>query len=555
MKAIRVRATDADGVSHVEVVDELCVLDGKCVASCPQDAKTITNDKPYIEALLASGRPVFASLAPSFVAAFQVDNPRKIVAALHQLGFTGVQETAVGAELVAEAHARYLAAAEGPVIASPCPVVVNLVEQQYPAAIPAMSPIVSPMVAHARYIKQRHPDAAVVFIGPCIAKKREPSDAQVVGDVDAVLTFRQLAGWFEDAGIDPAALEPADFDGGRPHLARMFAVAGGLLRAAALSTDMLDTDVITVTGIDSVVDFLEQFAAGRLKPKFVDALACGEGCVGGPGYPCDAHPLERRKEVIESVADDPDPKPFEPPLPGLDLSRKFSDRTPFHDRFTDAEIARILALTGKYKPEDERNCGACGYNSCREKAIAVLRGMADPEMCIPYMREHAQSMADLVIKYSPNGVLVADRNLEIVDMNPAAERMFGCSLEERKGTALSALFPVEYFEQSYHSGEVVLDHVELPERNLIVHATIFPAHGEQLIVGILIDITEREERFAELDRMREASLERSAEVIRKQMAVAQEIAGLLGETTAETKLLLTQLMDIMHQQERSQQKS
>ena len=549
MKAIRVRRSADETGARVEVVDELCVLDGRCVAGCPQDAKTISNDRPYIEALMASARPIYVSLAPSYVAAFQVDDPGQVVAGLRKLGFIGVQETAVGAELVAAECARLLKETDHPLIASPCPVVVNLVEQQYPAVMDAMAPVVSPMVAHARYIKRLHPDVAVVFVGPCIAKKREPSDAHVVGDVDAVLTFRQLAAWFADAEIDLKSLEPEAFDDGRPQLARLFPVAGGLLRAAALSTDLLDTDIITISGVDSVTAFLEEFASGTVPHRFVDILACEEGCVGGPAYPCEAHPLERRREVIARTQADPSPQPVAAPMPDLDLSRTFTDRTPLRERFSEAEIARVLALTGKHSPEDERNCGACGYNSCREKAIAVLRGMADPEMCIPYMREHAESMADLVIKYSPNGVLVVDRNFEIVDMNPTAERMFGCTLEERKGTAVAALFPLEYFEESGHKGEVVHDHVILPERGLILHATIFPAHGDLLIVAILIDITEREQRMAELDRMRQETLERSTEVIRKQMLVAQQIAGLLGETTAETKLLLTQLMDVMRKQQ------
>jgi two-component system NtrC family sensor kinase len=386
-KAIKVE----DG--QAVVIEERCIGCGTCYKVCAQQAKQIQSSIECVQEMLASDGPVLACLAPSFPAAFLEARPEQVVSAARALGFDQVLEVAFGAELLAPEYARLVRESEDVLIATPCPALVAYVEKYAPALIPNLVPLVSPMIALGRVIKQRYcPEAKVVFIGPCIAKKAEIRDPALAGAVDAVLTFGEFTAMLAEAEIDVRALEDSPFDGPHPYVARIFPVSGGLLRTAALREDILDNEILVAEGREHTLQIIDALLHSERDVRFLDLLFC-EGCIDGPVMDneldvfgrkeivanyvrtrCAAQTREERDRTLEQYAD-------------IDLSRTFSDCSIPLPVPTEEEIVEILRQTNKTKPEDELNCGACGYPSCREKAIAVYQGLAEAQMCLPYLIE------------------------------------------------------------------------------------------------------------------------------------------------------------------------
>jgi len=566
VKAIKMERGELPHQLHARVCQERCIYDGSCVLVCPQKAKKVASDLGILMPLLENGERVAASVAPSFPSVFPDVNPGVIPTALRLIGFSFVQETAIGAELVSREYASRFRESTTPLISSPCPVVVNLIERHYPEVIPHLAPIVSPMIAHGRYMKQTMPGIKVAFIGPCIAKIDERMEPGIYDAIDFVLTFEELNEVFLEAGIDLGLLEPSGFDGVVPQTARLFPVEGGILRSASLSTDMLDSHVLTVSGVESCKEVLKQFITGMQKgdithlPRFVDMLACEGGCINGPKNPSVDDIYTRRARVLEYVKRSSDDRSMDkadyvkdiserPEIPRTLLERNYRDLKPQAVVPDEGIIRTILAKTGKYSKSDELNCGACGYDSCRDKAIAVFQGMADPEMCIPYMRERAESVANLFVDSTPNAIVVIDEGEIVRDINAAAERMFKWKKEEIVGKRLSAVLEPDYFRQALRKKTVIQGEISYPDRELVTYQTIFYEPSEKLAMGIIVDITEEKNREKQLLEIREQTLEKAQGVINKQMEVAQKIASLLGETTAETKVLLTKLMNTFSNEE------
>ncbi len=391
-KAIEVHEGQAN------IIESKCISCGHCVPRCSQGAKRVRSAVGEVRALLEKthDRPVRAIVAPSFPAAFLDIEPERIVGAIAAAGFTGVHEVAFGADLVSYAyHELYASQPEQPrfLISSPCPAVVNFVEKMHPELTPFLAPIMSPMEAMATVVKQRiDPDAAVVFIGPCIAKKEEASRS---GLVDAVLTYAELIELFELSGIDYRDSAPRDFDPPHANLGKIYPVTGGLLKAAAIDADLLESPVVVVEGSIRVSDILEVLSdrVRREEPvasSMFDLLFC-EGCIAGPIMPNDLTFYERKKYIVDYmkrrplVTDMGRWVEMHGEFLDLDISKQFAPAQTEQVEVPEEEIRRILALTGKVRPEDELNCRACGYASCRDKAIAVYRGIAEVEMCLPYL--------------------------------------------------------------------------------------------------------------------------------------------------------------------------
>lgn len=571
VKAVRVASGQA------EVVPELCIECASCVRACPQKAKVVRDDLTAVKAALAAGRTVVASVAPSVAAYFPVGGDpaagltsfEPLALALAGLGFAASGETALGAAMVGPAHKEWTLAhpERWPVIASSCPVVVNLVEQVYPDLIGHIAPVVSPMIAHGRYLKQVYgADAFVVFIGPCIAKKGEATDTVVAGAVDAALTFDELERWLGEREIplgqisqvsqisEVSAREPS----GDVSPARLFPLEGGLLATAKLETDLLSTNILTGSGMGVCQNVLDGIRAGALQVAVVELMACSGGCINGPALedrPSVAISRQRVQRYAAARGRQAIPGRSEWP----DLFREYTDRSVPEPCFTEEQIQAALRQVGKYSAEDELNCGSCGYASCREKAIATLKGMAEPTMCIPYMRARAESLNSVVMDLTPNAIVIVDADLRIQDMSTSAERMFGHSRTSARGKPLQHVIPViQDFVHVRDTGEPVQNKiVRMPKVNsgggeLIVEKTIVKVAGpsttqdsHNLMLAIFRDVTEREQQRQELETLRSETLQRTQEVITKQMRVAHEIAGLLGETTAETKVVLTQLSKLL----------
>ncbi len=387
-KAIKVE----DG--QAKVIEERCIGCGNCYKVCAQSAKEIQSSVADVQALLSGKAPVLACLAPSFPAAFSHLAPGQVISAVRALGFAEVLEVAFGAELVSRAYARL--AHEKPdrlIISTPCPALVAYVEKYVPELVPNLAPIVSPAIALGRVIKQRYrPHARVVFIGPCIAKKAEIVDPDVAGAVDAALTFEELRQLWDAAGIDPSSLPSTQCDGPKPALGRIFPVSGGLLKTARLSGDILQNEILVTEGRDNVLELFRTLRSPdeQLDVRFLDVLFC-EGCIAGPVVGDESSVFARKEAVARYVRRSCTPEAeaaFAEALErygSVDLSRSFSDRSIVLPVPSEEDIVEILHETNKFSKEDELNCGACGYATCREKAIAVYQGLAEAQMCLPYL--------------------------------------------------------------------------------------------------------------------------------------------------------------------------
>ena len=470
-----------------------------------------------VEALLRGGKPVIASVAPSFVSSFGVSDFSVFTIALAKLGFRGAEETAIGANIVTEEYAKLLASGDYKnFITSACPAINRMIQLYYPKALKYLAPVASPMVAHARLLKKRYPEAEVVFIGPCIAKKREARESGVIA---GVLTFEELSEMFaaKNIALDAIASVGNQKDG-EANKARYYPISRGIIKS-----------------FESLPGGYEYVA--------VDGINCCEyACINGPCSLKRSGGALKANEAVRKYVGESGSVPVKIDAEGVSLIEG-------HPRIAvnsvvpgERDIRAILARTGKFKPEDELNCGACGYSTCREKAIAVARGNADIEMCIPYMRTRAESMSYEIIQNSPNGILILDYDLRISELNGLARKILGITETDPKGLYIYECINADAFVMALNGGKnVVKKHmfIEQTKRYADMNIVLLPEH--KILFAVLKDVTDSVAYDKQLDEVKAKTLETTDEVIKKQMRVAQEIASLLGETTAETKVALLKL--------------
>jgi signal transduction histidine kinase/Pyruvate/2-oxoacid:ferredoxin oxidoreductase delta subunit len=384
-KAIRIATGQA------EVIPERCIGCGNCVRVCSQHAKKIASGIERAEALLAGGGRVAALVAPSFPAEFAECDDGGVVGVLRAMGFAVVSEVGFGADLVARRYRELLAESGGRrYIATTCPAMIAYVEKYHPPLVPSLAPIVSPMVATARVLHRLHgPDLRTVFIGPCIAKKGEAASAHVAGEIDAVLTFAELREMLAARKLDPAHIAPSEFDPPRAGAGSLLPIARGLFQAADVKEDLLNGEVVAAEGRDNFGSALEEFESGDLDARLLEVLCC-KGCIMGAGMSCRTPHFSRRRRVSQRVrrrASEGDAVAWQAAMDrfaDLDLGRVFEANDQRIAVPVTAQIADIMARMGKAGPEDELNCGACGYDTCREHAVAIYKGLAENEMCLPF---------------------------------------------------------------------------------------------------------------------------------------------------------------------------
>ena len=383
-KAIRI----SDG--QAEIIAERCIGCGNCVRVCSQNAKQVKSHVPRVQELLESDEQVAVIVAPSFPAEFPDVPPARVVGMLRRLGFDRVNEVAFGADLVADRYARLLRDASRRFITTSCPAVVEYVQRYEPHLVPRLAPIVSPMVATARALRALHgAELRIVFIGPCIAKKIETDDPELHGEVDVALTFIGIHSMLQEAGITPEHVQPSDFDPPYAALGALFPITRGMLQAAGIAEDLVSNDVVATHGREEFVDSLHEFGAGTLDARMLEVLCC-EGCIMGPGMTSKVPYYKRRSEVSRYVRDihrHRDPAAWRQTmdqLADLDLGRDYRVNDQRLAMPSTDELNAILARLGKHQPEDELKCGACGYDTCRQHAIAIFKGLAESEMCLPY---------------------------------------------------------------------------------------------------------------------------------------------------------------------------
>lgn len=519
---------------QANIVPEECVLCGRCFVACPQNAKEVRNDIPAARALLAGTAPVYASVAPSFVASWDGATIGSISRSLRQLGFAGVEETAVGATIVKTEYERIVASGEQDVIISSCCHTVNLLLQKhFPEALGALAHVLSPMQAHCRDIKRRCPEARTVFIGPCISKKDE-ADAYP-GIVDCVLTFEELSAWLEEENI---VLE-AGKDSNEESRARLFPTTGGILRT--MPDKHPDYAYLAVDGIDNCITAIRDVIDGKLGKCFIEMSACAGSCVGGPAMGKNRRAAVRDFVSVDRYAGNRD-FPVEMPASGR-LQKRFPMLLTGHVKPGAAAVDEVLRQMGKTRSDQELNCGTCGYDTCREKAAAVLAGKADITMCLPYLKERAESFSDHIIQNTPNAILVFDETLKVQQANEAACRLVGAGGEEQLlGTQPGGLLSPRVYEETLELGRAVHEKcLYLREYEKYVEQMVTYDESYHILICIMRDITDEELERRRREEMNAITLEVADKVIAKQMRTVQEIASLLGETTAETKVALTKL--------------
>jgi len=399
-KAIRI----ADG--QAEVIPQRCIGCGNCVRVCSQRAKQVLDSKADVRALLKGSDRVAAIVAPSFPAEFAGVDPLRVVGMIRAQGFDLVNEVAFGADLVADRYRRLLQ--ENPdkrYIATSCPAIFGYVERYYPEVVASLAPIVSPMIATARVLRRLHgPDLKIVFIGPCIAKKLEAASVRVANEVNAVLTFIELQDMLREAGLTASKADPSDFDPPLGGAGALFPISRGMLQAAGISEDLLTGRVVAADGRTNFVEAIAEFKSGDLDARLLEVLCCN-GCIMGAGTSSTDALFRRRSRVSQYVRRRREQFDFDAwrtamnNMADLDLRRVFAandQRMPAP--LADDDIRMILARMGKFTPQDELNCGACGYDTCREHAIAIFKGLAESEMCLPYTIEQLRrAVKDLAV--------------------------------------------------------------------------------------------------------------------------------------------------------------
>ncbi len=530
-------------------VDESrCILCGRCLTVCPQDAKILRSDLALAQELIRSGRRTILSLDPSYLGLFSGPDPAKTVGALRRLGFCQVRETAQGAACVTAEYVRLLQQGQmGNVISTSCPSAVAYIEMYYPELIPFLAPVVSPMIAHAMLIKKElGEDVRVVYAGPCIAAKAEAADPRHAGLVDAVLDFDELSAWMEAEGICPQDSAPSPFDNPDPASNRLYPVTGGIVASVeALGAGQDRYRKFYVDGMRNCRELCESMKRGEINGCFVEMRMCTGSCVKGPlskerGGSRFKLRLDYEKLIPRTAAacyESPD---------GLSLRKEFCCRAPGQPQPDEKAIREILQRTGKMKPADELNCGACGYPTCRDMAVAVYQHRAEVSMCVPYTHDQAASLSNLVMETSPNIVIIADRNLNVLEYSAIGEKYFGKNRTEALRMKIPDFFDPENFLEVLNTRRNIHGRkVAYPQYDLITLQNIVYLPDQDGALATIIDITASEKKAKQEYERKLKTIDMAQQVIDKQMMVAQQIAGLLGETTAETKVSLTKIGRIL----------
>ena len=522
--------------NQAHIINNECILCGQCFVVCPQNAKEIVDETEKAKVLLQSGAPVYVSIAPSFVANYDGVGIGAVRKALQKLGFADVEETALGATIVKTEYERMLREDGRDVIITSCCHSINLLIQKYfPAELPYLADVLSPMQAHCTDIKRRHPEAKTVFIGPCVAKKDEA--AYYEGIVDAVLTFEELTNWLKAEGIE---LEQ-QMDHDEESRARFFPTTGGILKTMAQNAP--GYTYMALDGVDNCIAALREIEQGHIHHCFIEMSACIGSCVGGP-----VMEKYHRSPVrdYQAVADFAGPRDFEVEQPDRFAVRKaFTAIERKAPAPSEAEIQSILRQMGKFKPSDELNCGSCGYNTCREKAVAIIQGKAEISMCLPYLKDKAESFSDNIVNNTPNGLIVLNENLEVQQINNAARKIMNIrSASDVLGEPVIRILDPKIYMDVLKSGRGVRDmRTYLAEYQKYIEQTVVYDKDYHLLISIMRDVTDEETEREKKENISRQTVEIADKVVDKQMRIVQEIASLLGETAAETKIALTKLKE------------
>ncbi len=551
VKAIQVK--DGSAV----IIKDRCIFCGKCVSICPNSAKKIRSDLSRAQMLVKTKKRVICSLAPSFAAEFAGEEDA-LLSALIQLGFSGISETAIGAAIVSAAIDEYALQHDGkcPWISTACPSVVEIVRKYYPDAVDRLAKVPSPLQTHSAYLRSLYgSDIGIVFIGPCIAKKNEADTTP--GYPDIAITFNELRAWFKEERIVLSEVDTTDkvrFIPAKAGISTLYPVERGQIATSKLWGEKpLCRDALALSGINELHDVLAQ--VGTDDP-FLELLGCEGGCINGP-VSDRTRSLAQRKNAVTSFTEDrisSGEKLFEPDKAfvekvlkegyGILNAAQPAADTRFMNSYSEDEIRQALSELGKNTKADELNCGGCGYNTCRDMAVAYLSGMAEAEMCVTKMRKEAQSKVDMLLRTIPNAVVIVNRELNIADCNLNFLRIFGDMDEELLDDSMLSLvsgLPLERFVPFHEkfSDEFYAqkrNQYRLHYKDKFLRVTFFLVEKNRLLGAMFDDITSPTVK-------RETVVKKAEDVIQKSLETVQQIASLLGENAAETEIMLNSLID------------
>lgn len=526
-----IRFTD----NRAYVIWEDCVLCGRCFLVCPQHSKRISNETDKVKGFLEAGHKVIASLDPSFAAKFENIGMNNMRTGLQALGFFEAEDASLGATIVKREYERILREEKPDIlISSACHSVNLLVQKYYPQLLPYLAKVVTPMEAHCRDIKARYPDAKTVYISPCISRRDEAEQCE---SVDAVLTFKELSKWMLAQGIQ---LEKDTEKTDKGCRAGLMAVVGGTIKSMEAVPGY---EFVAVDGMKSCITALKDINDGDIHSCFFEMSSCFGGCVGGPLLDHYYHSsikehlaICRRAGEYDCDVEQPETQLLEKEFPAISRNVVVP---------TEEEITEILNQMGKFKRSDELNCGFCGYHSCREKAVAVYQGKAEITMCLPFLKDKAESFSHSIVKHTPNGVIVLNEELMIQEINEAAKTILNLTGSEsfagqHIGTVMDQAPFLEVLSTKVNLRERRLF---LEEYNCYVEQTIVYVQDSQHLICILRDITNEEEKRIKMEDISQQTRMVTDKIVANQMRIVQDIASLLGETAAQTKIELAKLKE------------
>ena len=519
------------------IIGNECIMCGQCFVVCPQDAKQIVDETEKVKVLLQSDDPVIVSLAPSFIANYEGVGIESMRKALKKLGFFDAEETAIGATIVKKEYEHMINEENRDIIITSCCHSVNLLIQKYfPAELPYLADVLSPMQAHCRDIKRRYPDAKTVFIGPCVAKKDEAQYYE--GIVDAVLTFDELTAWLKAENIE---LESNTSEKDENSRARFFPTTGGILKT--FTEENPHYTYLAIDGTENCIAALRDIENGNIHRCVIEMSACVGSCIGGPVMEkFHRSPIKDYAAVARSAGE----KDFAVAQPDpIELRKIFTAIGRKNPQPSEEEIREALRQMGKTKPSDELNCGSCGYDTCREKAIAICQGKAEISMCLPYLKDKAENFSDTIVRNTPNGLIVLNEKLEVQQINRAALKILNLRLASDilGDQVVRVMEPGDFVSVLSKGAAIHNKRVYLAEYEKYVDETIVYDNEYRLLICILRDVTEEETQREKKESISRQTVEIADRVVDKQMRIVQEIASLLGETAAETKIALSKLKE------------
>ncbi len=546
VKAIRFQS------GRAEIDMDKCIACGQCFVVCPKHVRNADNDYKNISERLEKGEKLAALVDSAYLAMF--DEPERFVAGLKKLGFITVQETSAAAFKVTEEQMDYMEAHQDQqyMITASCPSEYLYVGKYYPELVKYLIPVVSPSCALAKLVKKEIPDAYTVYIGQCLSRRHESLYTRETG-LDAALSFSEAIRLMKVRFIDYTKLDPVLPDVVSGDEKKNYAMPGKICERLAVKAESLGYSVVSLDGTDKTKEMLDAMKDGILDRTLADMAICHGSCLNGPFMHGNRETtnmflslqklrkhVETRKKLMGGENED------ELDFSGIDLSVVFDEKAIIHEKYTERQIKEVLRRMGKNNRADELDCGACGYNSCRKKAIAVLDGMAHVDMCMPYMKKKAESMTGAIFMAARNSIIMTDLGYRIIRINPAFEKVTGLKNKDVAGCPVSEFIAERYFRNAVETRtDIVGKKIHMERFGYTGLMNIMYMEDEGMVMATIQDVSEAENRRVELEKLKLNTVDIAQNVIDRQMMVAQEIASLLGETTAETKVALNKLKNVV----------